>query len=554
MALLAGAVTHEAVRAEEGMTTPARSADAPPPLIGHGLQVGENISETYGGFGYSPSASGGSAVIPENGDTLFAKYVLFSFDPIPQADSYQLQVVIDNGEPDPFVNSPVVDVIIGWPRKVVREGFEFANNYAWRVRDLDGNGSPGEWSSTREFSIAALPPGLNSIPLNVTLVDSENYAPGLTLMPLSGTTVALDMHGNVVWFWQRNLWVVRLLRNGNILYTTGSDAGEATLQGDVVWNSGALPTDFHEVYEMPNGNILLLVEVSQQVQRGVGPQTWLAQELTEVTRSGDVVWTWNPFDHISTMDFDECSMQGPGPFGHDWIHANAAFYDARENAVYYNSRHISRVTKIDYATGEVLLNIGFEMPSGEVEFGDDLFSWQHSPEILENGNILLYDNGNRRGHSFCDPDQPYSTAVEFTMNPESPNPVEEVWRYELDVYTPFVGDADRLSNGNTLITAGAQQLILEVTPEGSTVWEYSSIGGGLIYRADRIPTLYPLRGDADVDDDIDFADFADFQRCFKGAGGTDIFHECLAHDFDNDGDVDVLDFEQFFNSSTGPGR
>ena len=67
-------------------------------------------------------------------------------------------------------------------------------------------------------------------------------------------------------------------------------------------------------------------------------------------------------------------------------------------------------------------------------------------------------------------------------------------------FTLIWGDADRLENGNTLITAGTrspgeQSRIFEVTAEGRVVWEIRlplKDGAGLgVYRAQGIP-LPPL--------------------------------------------------------------
>lgn len=560
LAIIVGSVLPATLRADDDPVPPALRVATDSQLPGPRQpnmstpQPGDNIAAMYGGFRSSQGAFAGETLQPAEGQTIFARYVLFTFDPIAGADGYQLQVVIDSGEPDPFVTIPVVDVNLGWARKIVREGLAFGHSYAWRVRDLDGEDN---WSPTHRFEIAVLPHALQSF-ADVTLHEPDNYQPGLTLLPTRVSTgsayaVAIESNGDVVWFWQNSLRVTRLLRNGNLLYTGGNQGGEVSLTGEPLWNSGSLAIDFHEIYEMPNGNIILLVHDAQVVQTENGPQNWFAQVITEVTREGDIVWTWSPFDHISTLDFDACFMQSPGQFGYDWIHGNAVVYDAREDVMYYNSRHLSRIIKIDYGTGDIIWNLGFDMPSGDVNFGDDLFSMQHAVEILENGNLLMFDNGNRRGHSFCLPPQPYSTAVELAVNPGEPEPVEEVWRHTLDLFAPFVGDADRLPNGNTLITAGAVQRVFEVAEDGSLVWEYEQYDSNLIYRADRIPTLYPLRGDADSDDDVDVSDFADFQQCFSGPNGTSIYHTCLAHDFDNDGDVDILDFEQFSQAFTGPG-
>ncbi len=61
-------------------------------------------------------------------------------------------------------------------------------------------------------------------------------------------------------------------------------------------------------------------------------------------------------------------------------------------------------------------------------------------------------------------------------------------------YSPFISSAQRLPNGNTLITEGSDGRIFEVTPDHELVWEYLSpywrqgaMHLNLVYRAYRAP-------------------------------------------------------------------
>ncbi|NNK57052.1 MAG: thioredoxin, partial [Desulfofustis sp.] len=60
-------------------------------------------------------------------------------------------------------------------------------------------------------------------------------------------------------------------------------------------------------------------------------------------------------------------------------------------------------------------------------------------------------------------------------------------------YSPFISSAQRLPNGNTLITEGSGGRIIEVTKDHEIVWEYISPYWGrqmninMIYRAYRVP-------------------------------------------------------------------
>jgi hypothetical protein len=53
-----------------------------------------------------------------------------------------------------------------------------------------------------------------------------------------------------------------------------------------------------------------------------------------------------------------------------------------------------------------------------------------------------------------------------------------------------MGFAQRLSNGNTLVTYGTLPVVRLVAPSGTVLWELRGPTGSGIYRAFRIPTLY----------------------------------------------------------------
>jgi len=57
--------------------------------------------------------------------------------------------------------------------------------------------------------------------------------------------------------------------------------------------------------------------------------------------------------------------------------------------------------------------------------------------------------------------------------------------------------------------------------------------------------------DADGDNDVDQDDFAKFQMCFTGIGGT-IVSGCACFDRDGDEDVDANDYTEFENCASGP--
>jgi hypothetical protein len=139
----------------------------------------------------------------------------------------------------------------------------------------------------------------------------------------------------------------------------------------------------------------------------------------------------------------------------EWTHANGAS-EMPDGNLLLSFRNISTVIMIDRATGKVYWKLGAPPLSG-----------QHAPVLLENGHLLLFDNGPHR----LDTSLPFSRVLEI-----DPKTKEIVWRYQEGIvtsfYSPRVSNAQRLPNGNTLIAEGVFGRLFEVTPDGSVVWEY----------------------------------------------------------------------------------
>ena len=68
-------------------------------------------------------------------------------------------------------------------------------------------------------------------------------------------------------------------------------------------------------------------------------------------------------------------------------------------------------------------------------------------------------------------------------------------------YSPFISSAQRLPNGNTLITEGSGGRIIEVTSQHDIVWEYISpywgklLAMNMVYRAYRLPYEWAPQAD-----------------------------------------------------------
>jgi len=175
--------------------------------------------------------------------------------------------------------------------------------------------------------------------------------------------------------------------------------------------------------------------------------------------------------------------------GNDWSHINAIEPVPGEDAWILSSRTQHSLFKLDYADEDVDWVMGYRGDFG-LE-GEELFFRQHAPEIQENGNILLFDNGSRPNNH----DRPWSRALEISYDGDSME-AEIAWQYrpDPDIFAPIWGDADRLDNGNTLSTFGLRNEnpdrnshLIEVTADKEKVWHLEAPVKWGWYRSDRLP-------------------------------------------------------------------
>lgn len=229
----------------------------------------------------------------------------------------------------------------------------------------------------------------------------------------------------------------------------------------------------------------------------------------------------DPLDDPRPVESDYCAAgyldpQYPDGFApRDWTHANAVIPIDDGATWLVSARHTDSLWALRAVpdeggpAGSLRWEMGRDQ-GWEMAEGGRWFFHQHAPELQEDGSLLVYDNGNMRD----DADEAYSRAVRYEFDPEAKT-IEQVWEHRMDpdVYAGFVGDADRL-DGTVLITHGGilescaspeaeddatyivGQLVEVDEETNDIVWHLTTDAadtceGWGMYRAERIPTLYP---------------------------------------------------------------
>jgi hypothetical protein len=249
--------------------------------------------------------------------------------------------------------------------------------------------------------------------------------------------------------------------------------------------------------------------------------------LIEYGPDGKVRWQWYAADHIDEMGFSPAARAairtgaGAGPVAaaagaprreFDWLHVNSADYvgpnrwfdagDARfaPDNVIISSRQASLVAIIA-RDGRVVWRMGPDFRESPALQRIGQFVGQHHAHLIPKGlpgagHLLIFDNGGSSGYGFDTPiaRNGYGGLARATSRVLEIDPVkmELVWSYAAEgFFSTNISGAQRLPNGNTLITEGAGGRVFEVTAQRKIVWEYMNpaFGNGrnAVYRAYRVP-------------------------------------------------------------------
>lgn len=243
--------------------------------------------------------------------------------------------------------------------------------------------------------------------------------------------------------------------------------------------------DLHELQLLDNGHALLLsyTPIPVDLSPYGGPPDGVVMDIIiqEQDSAKNVVFEWHGSDHIPLTDSYVTLSDSPL----DFMHSNAIEVDD-DGHLLLSSRHLFEITKINRQTGAIIWRLGGR--GNQFTFTNDAgFNYQHDIRRLPNGHITLFDNGNQH-------QPPVSRAVEYEIN-ETTKTVTRTWQFQDGaLFAPFMANAQRLPNGNTMIGWGAGRKLTEVTVAGSKALEIEH--GAMSYRAfrylwDAMPAALP---------------------------------------------------------------
>lgn len=287
-----------------------------------------------------------------------------------------------------------------------------------------------------------------------------------------------------------------------------------------------------------SGNTLILCHETLYNKR-ISDKQLLDDVFIEVDWDGNIVWEWHASKHFNELSFSEAAknvlFRNPnqhftknGELG-DWLHINSMstlgpnkWYDAGDNRfkpenIIWDAREANIMAIIDKESGKIVWQIGPDFSvNKELRLIGQIIGQHHCHMIPKGlpgeGNILLFDNGGWAGYGLPDRMSKDGTKVDIRDHSRvleiNPVTLELEWGFiasdekvgmmpmvtNTAFYSQLISSAQRLPNGNTLITEGCFCRVFEVTPEKEIVWEYRApfdeVAQPMIYRAYRYPYNY----------------------------------------------------------------
>jgi hypothetical protein len=173
------------------------------------------------------------------------------------------------------------------------------------------------------------------------------------------------------------------------------------------------------------------------------------------TRTDEVTWRWEASGHYD----------GSGDPGDDWTHLNdVELLD--DGRVLVSIRNMNEVLFVDPGEG-----VQTDWTLGE----------QDDPGIIDEQHNPDYIPAERGGPALVVADSQNNRLVEYQRRDGA---WERTWRFQ-DTEMQWPRDADRLPNGNTLVTDTNSNRVVEISPNGSIVRELAI---GMPYDVERLGT------------------------------------------------------------------
>jgi hypothetical protein len=315
-------------------------------------------------------------------------------------------------------------------------------------------------------------------------------------------------------------------------------------EADTLACANELQADYHDIQYTDSGGYIIQAYGKAELDIPETSHVDTANVLiVQEFDSGDsLIMEWRNYEHMNILDYAaEFNLNSTYL---NWMHGNSIEIDDDGNLIISN-RTMSEIIKFNRDSGDLIWRLGG--PMNDFTYIDDPLEGpnrQHDARRLENGNIMLFDNGDGR-------EDPITRISEYQVD-EGEMTARLVWSFSHPegYVSKNQGCAQRLPNGNTLISWGSVtghgQLITEVESDGTIALELEYPMGYSSYKVRKSSWEFDIGltiGDINLDESVDLLDIlltVNFILSESEPGSFMLFKA----DVDRSGGVDVQDIIQ----------
>ncbi|MFT5284172.1 MAG: hypothetical protein ACI8TQ_000328 [Planctomycetota bacterium] len=314
--------------------------------------------------------------------------------------------------------------------------------------------------------------------IGVTRHNQAKTSGGLNLLTSAHSASAqlIDMEGKVLHNWSyafREVWPdhprfdqlntfwrrTHLFPNGDLLAIyEGQGIIKIDKDSNLLWSNSTKA--HHDMQVMSDGSIVLLSRKAHLLPRINAEKPVLEDFVVTLNAEGELIQSVSLLEAMENSEFAAVWGKHTNWDG-DLFHTNSLeVLDGRladQNPAFAKGNVLMSMLLLD------LVCVLDPNTKKLVWAKKGSYHYQHDAKVLSNGNLLIFDNQGAGENE--------SRILEMDVATWQP-----VWTYAGSERQPFTsktcGLAQRLPNGNTLITESDRGRAFEVTKEGGTVWEY----------------------------------------------------------------------------------
>ncbi len=379
-----------------------------------------------------------------------------------EAASVSVEFTFENGT---WISSPVRELEAGSHEELIL-GVPYATEVTWRV--VADNTGGNTTTPDQIISTSAAPDGLPE----AFLLTSD---PGGQDADMDHILVSVGESGSLA----SRTWTMVIDRMARVVWAHKSPSSRTTMHPRISAAEDTFLIDhnsFWAAFDGGNNSDIVEVQIDGTELRSVAvpghhhPFTQLPDGSIAYTQAqgvqfgtyDDAVVILDPSGGTTELFRCDVYLNSIGENG--WCGTNTLSYDEVQHTYLFSIFTHDAILQIDADTGEVIRRFGDINGTWSFSPPDSQFWYQHGPIFTDTGTLLVSTHASRNNDELV--------AREYEID-DLTQTLTQVWSFGEgeNVDGTQMGEAHRLSGGNTLQNYGTHAAVREFTTGGDVVWD-----------------------------------------------------------------------------------